>query len=177
MSPPTVQPRLAVVQVKPPGDDVAVYEVIGAPPFEAGAAHARSTVPPLEPRLAELSVGAPGTVTAATGVAESALEAAPVPTPFVALTVKEYVVPFVSPLTLQPRPEVVHVKPPGEEVAVYEVTGEPFGAAADQESVTLLLPAVAEFSVGAPGRPAGVADKAFEAGPFPLAFVAMTVNE
>jgi hypothetical protein len=83
----------------------------------------------------------------------------------------------VSPLTVQPRPDVVQVNPPGEEVAVYEVTGEPFAAAADQPSVTLLLPATALFSVGAPGRPAGVADSAFEAAPVPLAFVAVTVNE
>jgi hypothetical protein len=57
------------------------------------------------------------------------------------------------------------------------VTGEPFAAADDQESVTVLLPATAEFSVGAPGGPAGVAAREFEAGPFPLAFVATTVNE
>jgi hypothetical protein len=62
--------------------------VIVAPPFEPGADQARSTVPPLEPRVAELSAGAPGTVTDAAGVAESAFEAEPVPTPFVAFTVK-----------------------------------------------------------------------------------------
>jgi hypothetical protein len=92
--------------------------VIGAPPFEAGADQVRSTVPPLAPRAAELSVGAPGTVTEAAGVADSAFEAAPVPTAFVAFTVKEYVVPFVSPLTVQPSPAVVQVKPPGEDVAM-----------------------------------------------------------
>jgi hypothetical protein len=87
------------------------------------------------------------------------------------------VVPFVSPATVQPSVPVVHVKPPGDDVAVYEVTGEPFAAAADQASVTVLLPATALFSVGAPGRPAGVAASAFEAAPVPLAFVAVTVNE
>jgi len=74
---------------------------------------------------------------------------------------------------------VVHVKPPGDEVAVYEVTGEPFGAAAVHASVTLPLPAVALLSVGAPGvldGAEGVADMAFDAGPVPIAFVAVTVN-
>jgi hypothetical protein len=85
----TVQPVPLVVHVKPPGEEVAVYEVIGEPPFEAGADQARLTVPLLTPRTAEFSVGAPGTVAAATGVAESAFEAGPVPPAFVAVTVNE----------------------------------------------------------------------------------------
>jgi hypothetical protein len=74
-------------------------------------------------------------------------------------------------------PAVEQVNPPGEEVAVYEVTAEPFAAAADQDNATLALPATALFNVGAPGTPAGTADKAFETGPVPIAFVAVTVNE
>jgi hypothetical protein len=60
---------------------------------------------------------------------------------------------------------------------VYEVTAEPFDAAADQPSVTLPLPRAALVSVGAPGSPAGIADSAFDAGPVPFAFVAVTVKE
>jgi hypothetical protein len=78
---------------------------------------------------------------------------------------------------VQPSVPVVHVKPPGDDVAVYEVTGEPFAAAADQASVTVLLPATALFSVGAPGRPAGVAARELEPEPVPTPFVAVTVTE
>jgi hypothetical protein len=58
--------------------------VIALPPFDAGADHARLTW--VLPGVAELRVGAPGTVR---GVAERAFEAAPVPAAFVALTVNE----------------------------------------------------------------------------------------
>ena len=72
---------------------------------------------------------------------------------------------------------VEQTKPPGEDVAVYEVIAEPFAAAADHDNATLPLPAVANVNVGAPGTPAGTADNAFEATPVPTAFVAVTVNE
>ena len=85
--------------------------------------------------------------------------------------------PLLSPLTVQASVAVVHVKPPGEDVAVYDVTAEPFPAAADQVSATLAFPATALLNVGAPGKPAGVAESAFEAAPVPRAFVAVTVNE
>jgi hypothetical protein len=74
-------------------------------------------------------------------------------------------------------PAVEQVKPPGDDVAVYDVTAEPFAAAADQDNATLALPATALFNDGAPGSVAGVADIAFEAAPVPIAFVAVTVNE
>ena len=169
--PVTVQLRPAVVHVKPPGDEVAVYDVI-AEPFAAAADHVSVALP--LPAAACDRVGAPGSPA---GVADSAFEAAPVPTPFVAFTVKEYDVPFARPVTEQLSPDVVHVKPPGDEVAVYDEIAEPFAAAADQASVALPLPGVAVFSVGAPGSVAGVADSAFEAGPVPAEFVAVTVNE
>jgi hypothetical protein len=166
----TVQPSVDVVHVNPPGDDVALYEVTGEPfPF---AADQTSATLPL-PATALVSPGALGTPT---GVADSAFEAEPVPAAFVAVTVKVYVVPFVRPLTVQPSVEVEQVKPPGDEVAVYDVTGEPFGAAADQPSVTLPLPATALVRPGAPGGPKGVADIEFDAGPAPTALVAATVN-
>ena len=68
------------------------------------------------PGVAELRVGAPGTVR---GVAERLLDGAPVPAAFVAVTPKEYETPFVSPITVQlVSPEVEHVAPPGLAVAV-----------------------------------------------------------
>jgi hypothetical protein len=54
------------------------------PPFEAGAVQLNETA--VLPGVAELSVGASGMVR---GVAESALEAGPVPTAFVAVTANE----------------------------------------------------------------------------------------
>ena len=57
--------------------------MIAEPPFEAGAVQASATW--LSPRVADVSVGAPGVVA---GVANSAPEAVPVPSAFVAVTVK-----------------------------------------------------------------------------------------
>jgi hypothetical protein len=54
------------------------------PPFEAGADQLSETC--VLPGVAEVSTGAPGTVR---GVAERELEAGPVPTAFIAVTVKE----------------------------------------------------------------------------------------
>jgi len=168
--PVTVQLRPAVVHVKPPGDEVAVYDVI-AEPFAAAADHVSVALP--LPAAACDRVGAPGSPA---GVADSAFEAAPVPTPFVAFTVKEYDVPFARPVTEQLSPDVVHVKPPGDDVAVYDETGEPFPFAADHASVALPLPATALVRVGAVGTAAGVAESAFDAAPVPIAFVAVTVK-
>jgi len=50
----------AQVQVCPPGLAVAVYEVIAAPPFDAGAAHFTVAAP--FPGVPVTPVGAPGTV-------------------------------------------------------------------------------------------------------------------
>ena len=47
-----------------------------------------------------------------------ALEAAPVPTELVAVTVKVYAVPLVSPITVIGDDVPVAVMPPGEEVTV-----------------------------------------------------------
>jgi hypothetical protein len=118
VSPFTVQPVAPFVpQVKPPGDAVAVYPVIALPPSDEGAVHERPTW--VLPRTADTSVGAPGTVAAATGVAVSVFEGDPVPTPFVAVTAKEYWTPFVRFVTVQlVVPFVEHVAPPGDAVAV-----------------------------------------------------------
>ena len=47
-----------VVQVAPPGEAVAVYEVIAAPPFEEGAL--QEIVAWASPAVADAEVGAPG---------------------------------------------------------------------------------------------------------------------
>jgi len=70
--------------VKPPGEDVAVYDVIGAPPFEAGGANAIPAC--VLPAAARTSVGAPGTVTGVTLF--EAADAGPVPRALAAVTVK-----------------------------------------------------------------------------------------
>jgi len=51
------------------------------------------------------------------------VELSPQPAPLSAFTVKVYVVPFVSPVTVQVSAEVRHVCPPGEEATWYVDTG------------------------------------------------------
>jgi hypothetical protein len=94
---------VAVVQVNEPGDDVTVYPVIEVSPVTDGAV--QDTVACVLPEVAETDVGAPGTEDAA--IAEDALDADPVPTAFVALTVNVYEAPFVSPVTVH---EVLNVE-------------------------------------------------------------------
>ena len=87
-----------------------------APPLEAGAVQ-DTTDWVLANELAVTPVGAPGVVDGV-AVADGA-EAGPVPEPLVAVTVKVYPVPLVSPVTVQVvAPVVVQVKPPGAEVTV-----------------------------------------------------------
>jgi len=79
------------------------------PPSEDGAVHDRLAWP--SPAVALSRIGAPGTVA---GVAVKAFEAGPVPTPLVAVTLNEWVVPLVKPAIVQlVAPPVVHVAPPG----------------------------------------------------------------
>ena len=88
--------------------------MIALPPSDAGADHERETCP--FPGVAVFNVGAPGTVR---GVAERLFDGAPVPAAFVAVTLNEYEVPFVSPMTLQVVvPVVEQDAPPGLAVAV-----------------------------------------------------------
>jgi hypothetical protein len=75
--------------VNEPGLDVAVYDVIALPPLDEGAVNV--TLVLALPAVAVPMVGAPGTVIAV--IELDALDAAPVPTAFVALTVKVYDVP------------------------------------------------------------------------------------
>jgi hypothetical protein len=86
VSPTTVQLVAPLVeQVSPPGLAVAVYEVIGLPPSDAGGDHDRATWP--SSGVPEFRVGAPGTVVGAVGVALTSADWGPSPTALTALTV------------------------------------------------------------------------------------------
>jgi hypothetical protein len=81
----------------------------------AGAIQETWTAP--LPRTTVTPVGGSGTVAGVT--ADDAVEAGPIPTSFVAVTVKVYGVPLVRPVTVQVRASVVvHVIPSGELVTV-----------------------------------------------------------
>jgi hypothetical protein len=96
-SPVTVIGLALPVAVKPPGLEVTVYPVIAEPPLLAGAVNV--IVACAFPAVAVPIVGAPGTVE---GVKEfEAALAGPVPLAFVAVTVKVYAVPLVSPVTVK----------------------------------------------------------------------------
>ena len=144
---------------------------------------------PLLP-LAEILVGAPGAVVAGV-TADDALEAVPGPIALVALTVKVYAVPLVSPVTVIGDEGPVARRPPGEDVTVYPVIADPpvFVGAVKLTVAVPLLPVVTATPVGAPGSVGGVtggvtgasaagvtAEDAAEAVPVPMAFVAATVN-
>lgn len=72
--PDTAQLSVVVVQVRPPGEEVTVYSVIAAPPFDVGAAS--ETVAEALPATTPVMRGASG---AADGVAEAELESAEKP--------------------------------------------------------------------------------------------------
>jgi len=84
------------------------------PPLLAGAV--KLTVALLFPAVAVPIVGAPGTVAGVTLL--DATDTAPVPTPFVAVTVKVYGVPLVNPLTVRGLLPPLPVTPPGVDVTV-----------------------------------------------------------
>ena len=68
------------------------------------------------PGVAARAEGATGVVIGVT--AADAVEAAPVPAAFVAVTVNVYAVPFVRPVTVHGEDAAVQVFDPGDEVAV-----------------------------------------------------------
>jgi hypothetical protein len=84
----------------------------------------------------------------------------------------------VSPVTVTGLAEPVFVKPPGLEVTVYPVIGEPPSlVGAVNVTVAWVIPAVAVPIVGAPGTVEGVTEFEAELGRLvPLAFVAVTVK-
>ena len=89
--------------------------MIAEPPVFVGAVKFTVALPLLT--VAEILVGTPGAVGAGV-TADDALEAVPVPTELVAVTVKVYAVPLVSPVTVIGDEAPVAVRPPGEDVTV-----------------------------------------------------------
>jgi len=144
----------AAEPVKPPGVDVAVYEVIALPPFDAGAE--KFTVAEASPAVAVTPVGAPGGVTVEGVTLFEAADAGPVPIALVAFTLNVYAVPFVSPDTVIGLDAAEPVNPPGLDVVVYEVIAlPPFDAGAVKLTIAEALPATALTLCGAPGVAAG----------------------
>ena len=81
-------PACEIDPVTPPGDEVAVYEVIAAPPSDAGAVNETfAVVAPVD--VAVTDVGAPGAVVGDDVVIElDGLDGDEVPNILVAVTVK-----------------------------------------------------------------------------------------
>jgi len=173
--PVTVRGGCAVV----PMNGVIVYEEIPLPPF-AGAVHV--TVAEALPAVAVTPVGAAGTVAGVT--AAEAVDVAPVPTAFVAVTRNVYAVPFVSPVIVVVVtggfPVIVVAVcavVPMNGVIVYEVIPLPLPAGAIHDTVAEVLPAVAVTPVGAPGTVAGVTEfDAVDPALVPTTLVAVTLN-
>ena len=142
-----------MVCVNPPGDEVAVYEVIAEPPFEAGALNL-TVAERLLVVVATSEVGAPGAPTVV--IELEALEAEPVPAELDAVTINVYEVPAVKPaIAIVPLPacEIEPVFTPEDEVAVYEViVAPPSEVGAVNETFAVVAPvSAADTEVGAPG--------------------------
>jgi hypothetical protein len=102
-------------------------------------------------------------------------DAAPVPTEFVAVTVKVYAVPLVNPVTVigLDVPVAVKVVPPpvGVAVTAYEVIAlPPLDEGAAKLTVACPLPAVSLTPVGAPGTVIPVTLSPVEFAPFTVTF-------
>jgi hypothetical protein len=160
--------------VNPPGEEVTVYDVIGEPPLLVVMSN--EIVADALPGTTLMMLGAAGTVDGMT--CAEATDGWPVPLTFNAFTVNVYACPFVSPVTVSGLETPVFVIPPGLEVTMYDVIGEPpLLAGGLNEIVAWALPRTTPVIVGAPGTPAGVTafDDA-DATPAPAAFVAVTLN-
>jgi hypothetical protein len=151
---------------------VAEYDVIAEPPFEAGGAN--DTLACALPAVAITPLGAAGTVAGV--IVFEAVDGALLPIAFVATTVHEMEVPLARPVTTSgdAAPDALCVP----HVAVYDVIAEPpLDAGAVNDTVACALPAVAVTPVGAPGTDAGVTlTGGDDAGPPPTAFAAETVQ-
>ncbi len=173
--PSTAHDVATVTQVNPPGVEVTVYDT-AAPPSETAPVHDTVTERSSTERITT-SVAGEGIVDGTT--AADAVEAAPVPDAFVAVTLNVYEVPFVRPVTVHEVVAVVHANEPGDDVTVYELIEAPpllAGAVHDTTDWVLAAP-VALTAVGAPGTVDGTtAADALEAAPKPDTFVAVTVN-
>ena len=153
-----------MVKVFSPGFAVAVYLVAAKPPTEDGA-------------VTKLIVGTPLGVNDA-----EALDDSEVPAEFVAVIVKVYAVPAVSPVMgMEPEPvwDTVAMIPPGFDVALYWVIAEPpLESGAVKATVAEFAPvAVAAPIVGAPGGLNVVTEAdGLDGTEVPAALVAVTVK-
>jgi hypothetical protein len=171
--PVTVRP----VQLPHAGVGIKVYWVMVSP-LPTAAVHERLTVPSGF-GVAVNPVGASGGPSSMTGL--DAADDAPEPIMLVAVTVKEYEVPTVSPVSVvEADVGVSPVQPPhaGDGVTVYPVMVAPLLAGAVQLTVMFsLISGVALTAVGAPGTATSVIGaEAGDAGPVPIALVAVTVK-
>ena len=92
------EPAWSNVPVIPPGEEVALYEVIVAPPLEPGDVKATVAIVD-QVAVAVPIVGAPG-ITASVVIEFEVADANDSPALFVAVTVNVYKVPGVNPLTV-----------------------------------------------------------------------------
>ena len=151
--------------------------MIGLPPLLAGAV--KVTVACALPAVAVPMVGAPGTPAGVTLF--EAAEAGPVPIALVAVTVKVYAVPLVSPvITWECRGAGVAVHPAGR-IRRHRVASDRTAAVVGRRGEAHRRLRIARGG-GADGRArqgpvAGVTlFEAAEAGPVPIALVALTVK-
>lgn len=138
----------AVVHVRLPGDEVAVYPVTADPPVLVGAVHETTALP--SPATPLTPVGALGTVR---GVPAIEFEALDGPTEFTDRTVTGYEVPLVNEEMVKDPlvpPELVQVEPPSVEYST-EVTSVVQLPSSDAFTVRDWFPTVTELSVGAEG--------------------------
>ncbi|MFA6290802.1 MAG: hypothetical protein WC637_03420 [Victivallales bacterium] len=159
----------------PPGSAVTVYDDIGLPPLDAGGVKFTTACP--FPLTAVPIIGASGTVAGVTA-AETA-DACPDPTAFVALTVKLYAVPFVSPVTVIGLVFPVSVFPPTVDVTVYDVMATPpLDKGGVKKTVAWVFPLIQVTAVGAPGSDAvgAMMLEGADGSLVPRAFFAITVN-
>ena len=172
VKPATVHDNVTDEHVFPLGDDVTVYDVIGAPPVDAGADH--NTNASVSPAVALTEVGDDGTSHVTTAAdATDVVE----PTAFVAVTVNVYDVPRVRPEQDAVSPVTTHDPPAGDEVTVYPVIGEPPSEeGATHDTTADPLPATAVTNVGADGTVAGITALLTPAAEEPARFCAVTLN-
>ena len=166
------------VHVKFPGDDVTVYRKTAEPPLLAGAR--KETDADASPIAAVTPVGAFGTVDGVS--ADDGSDAAEVPMPFVATTLKVYAVPFVKPVTVHASAMTVDVQVPATlfpdvyAVAVYPVSADPrVSLGASHVTATDPFPAIATTFLGTDGAALiATLDEAEDADDVPAALVAVT---
>ena len=115
VSPTTVQGDTALSHTTSPAALRTTYFEIDAPPLLDGAVQDTTDWAFAAP-VADTAIGTPGTVEGTTEAEAS--EAEPVPDTLVAVTVNEYEVPLVRPITVHEVEAVVQVNRPGFEVTV-----------------------------------------------------------